>query len=83
MKLKIFVIASAIAALMSPLFASAATLPAIPFADLNTVNYALGGTAKNAKFSVTDLTSATAKVSQAYKFTNGSVDASIFSGIHI
>jgi len=76
MKVKIFVIASAIAALMSPLIASAATLPAIPFTDLSTVNYSLGGTAKNATFTLTDLNSATAKVTQAYKLTNGSIDPS-------
>ena len=48
MKIKLFLIATAIAALMSPLVASAATLPAIPFSDLSSIDYSLAGTAKNA-----------------------------------
>jgi hypothetical protein len=75
MKIKIFVISAAIAALMSPLVASAATLPAIPFADLSTAYYGLAGTAKPAKFTVIDLTSATKKVSQMYKLSNGILNA--------
>jgi hypothetical protein len=74
MKIKIFVIVAAIAALMSPLVASADAIPAIPFANLSTVYYGILGTAKPAKFTVIDLNSATTKVKQAYKLTNGVID---------
>jgi hypothetical protein len=81
MKLKIFVIAAAIAALMSPLVALADALPAIPFAELSSISHGISGTAKNAKFTLTDLNSATKKVTQKYALTsasstNNNVDAS-------
>jgi hypothetical protein len=75
MKIKLFAIVAAIAALMSPLVASAATLPAIPFSDLSSIDFSLTGTAKNATFTVTDLNSATKKVNVKYKLSNGVIDA--------
>ena len=83
MKVKIFVIAAAIAALMSPLAASAATavtLPAISFTDLSSINFSTAGTAKNAKFTVIDLNSVTKKLTKKYTLTGGTFSTTALTG---
>jgi len=83
MKIKVFLIAAAIAALMSPLAASAATavtLPAISFTDLSSINFSTAGTAKNAKFTVIDLTSATKKVTKKFTLTGGTFSTTALTG---
>ncbi len=75
MKIKLFVIAAAIAALMSPLVASAANaVPAIPFGDLSSIDYGITGTAKTAKFTLIDLNSKSKRVSETFMLQNGTLD---------